>query len=152
MAHNLHLNCCSKKKNYIWTKIWLFNMQVDIPASALCVQSLVEASLGLSEHAWDVGWSLASHNNDSQPSKDNFQTQVIPLCSSLVCFILSLWTSSLYKFIRGERYPCLIKTLEAWYQILWEKCIYAFINVMVWLMCHFVLRLVSLNQVLKLRN
>lgn len=50
-------------------------MQVDIPASALCVLSLVEASLGLSEHEWDVGWSLASHNNDSQPSKDNFQTQ-----------------------------------------------------------------------------
>ncbi|KAL5096728.1 hypothetical protein RYX36_001055 [Vicia faba] len=48
---------------------------VDIPASALCVQSLVEASLGLSEHEWEVGWSLASHNNESQSSKDNFHTQ-----------------------------------------------------------------------------
>lgn len=52
-------------------------MQVDIPASALCVQSLIEASLGLSEHEWEAGWSLASQNNDSQPSKDIFQTQVI---------------------------------------------------------------------------
>ncbi|KAI5447970.1 glyoxysomal processing protease, glyoxysomal [Lathyrus oleraceus] len=48
---------------------------VDIPASALCVQSLVETSRGLSEHEWEVGWSLASHNNESQSSKDNFQTQ-----------------------------------------------------------------------------
>ncbi|CAK8534298.1 unnamed protein product [Lathyrus sativus] len=48
---------------------------VDIPASALCVQSLVEASLSLSEHEWEVGWSLASLNNESHPSKDNFQTQ-----------------------------------------------------------------------------
>ncbi|KAK7327856.1 hypothetical protein VNO77_21949 [Canavalia gladiata] len=48
---------------------------VDIPASADCLQSLIEASLGLPEHEWEVGWSLASYNNDSQPSKDFFQTQ-----------------------------------------------------------------------------
>ncbi|XP_061341540.1 glyoxysomal processing protease, glyoxysomal isoform X2 [Gastrolobium bilobum] len=48
---------------------------VDIPPSALCLQSLIEASLGLPEHEWEVGWSLASYNNDSQPSKDSFQTQ-----------------------------------------------------------------------------
>lgn len=59
-----------------------FHVQVDIPASALCVQSLVETSRGLSEHEWEVGWSLASHNNESQSSKDNFQTQVIPFLSS----------------------------------------------------------------------
>ncbi|KAK7302815.1 hypothetical protein RJT34_13711 [Clitoria ternatea] len=48
---------------------------VDIPASANCIQSLIEASLGLPDHEWEVGWSLASNNNDSQPSKDIFQTQ-----------------------------------------------------------------------------
>ncbi|KAL2969318.1 hypothetical protein AAZX31_15G073800 [Glycine max] len=47
---------------------------VDIPASSNCLQSLIEASLGLPEHEWEVGWSLASYNNDSQPSKDFFQT------------------------------------------------------------------------------
>lgn len=56
-------------------------MQVDIPASALCLQSLIEASLGSPEHEWEVGWSLASSSNDSQPSKDFFQTQVSPVCS-----------------------------------------------------------------------
>jgi len=109
---------------YIWTKIWLFTMQVDIPASALCVQSLVEASLGLSEHEWDVGWSLASHNNDSQPSKDNFQTQVIPLSSSLVCFPFSPLTSLLYKFIHGWEISLFNKNTGSMIPILSEKCIY----------------------------
>ncbi|KAK7246474.1 hypothetical protein RIF29_41342 [Crotalaria pallida] len=48
---------------------------VDIPASDLCLQSLIEASLGSPEHEWEVGWSLASHSNDAQPSKEFFQTQ-----------------------------------------------------------------------------
>lgn len=51
-------------------------MQVDIPTSSDCLQSLIEASLGLPEFEWEVGWSLASYNNDSQRSRDVFQTQV----------------------------------------------------------------------------
>ncbi|XP_057434182.1 glyoxysomal processing protease, glyoxysomal isoform X2 [Lotus japonicus] len=47
----------------------------DIPASALGVQSLIEASLGFSEHEWEIGWSLASSSNDSKPSRDFLQTQ-----------------------------------------------------------------------------
>ncbi|XP_047163563.1 glyoxysomal processing protease, glyoxysomal isoform X4 [Vigna umbellata] len=48
---------------------------VDIPTSSDCLQSLIEASLGLPEFEWEVGWSLASYNNDSQRSRDVFQTQ-----------------------------------------------------------------------------
>ncbi|CAL0300907.1 unnamed protein product [Lupinus luteus] len=48
---------------------------VDIPASALCLQSLIEASSGSPEHEWEVGWSLASNSNDNKPSKDFFRTQ-----------------------------------------------------------------------------
>ncbi|KAG2396047.1 Glyoxysomal processing protease [Vigna angularis] len=48
---------------------------VDIPTSSDCVQSLIEASLGLPEFEWEVGWSLASYTNDSQRSRDVFQTQ-----------------------------------------------------------------------------
>lgn len=52
-------------------------MQVDIPVSAHSLQSLVEASLTSPELGWEVGWSLASYSNDSQPYKDFLQTQVI---------------------------------------------------------------------------
>ncbi|XP_019419712.1 PREDICTED: glyoxysomal processing protease, glyoxysomal isoform X2 [Lupinus angustifolius] len=48
---------------------------VDIPASAVCLQSLIEASVGSPEHEWEVGWSLASNSNDNKPSKDLFRTQ-----------------------------------------------------------------------------
>lgn len=74
-------------------------MQVDIPASSNCLQSLIEASLGLPEHEWEVGWSLASYNNDSQPSKDFFQTHPRVSCSSWMCFLLLLWISLVYKFV-----------------------------------------------------
>ncbi|KAL1335908.1 hypothetical protein HN51_030344 [Arachis hypogaea] len=47
---------------------------IDVPASALSLQSLIEASSGLPEHEWEVGWSLASYN-EPQPSKDFIQTQ-----------------------------------------------------------------------------
>ncbi|TKY71725.1 Glyoxysomal processing protease [Spatholobus suberectus] len=57
-----------------WLAAQLLSL-VDIPASSDCLQSLIEASLGLPEHEWEVGWSLASYNNDSQPSKDFFQSQ-----------------------------------------------------------------------------
>lgn len=39
---------------------------VDVPASALAIQSLVGASSGSLEHHWEVGWSLASHDNGLQ--------------------------------------------------------------------------------------
>lgn len=42
-------------------------MLVDIPVSSLALQSLMEASSGLPEHEWEVGWSLAPYNNSSQP-------------------------------------------------------------------------------------
>lgn len=66
-------------------------MQFDIPASALGVQSLIEASLGFSEHEWEIGWSLASSSNDSKPSRDFLQTQV-----SRVFFIYVLCLFAIY--------------------------------------------------------
>ncbi|KAJ7968588.1 glyoxysomal processing protease, glyoxysomal [Quillaja saponaria] len=47
----------------------------DISVSALSLQSLIEASLGSLEHGWEVGWSLASSNNGSQPLPDATGTQ-----------------------------------------------------------------------------
>ncbi|KAG4960437.1 Glyoxysomal processing protease, glyoxysomal [Glycine soja] len=67
----------TNEKSNRGTPCWLLAQLlslVDIPASSNCLQSLIEASLGLPEHEWEVGWSLASYNNDSQPSKDFFQT------------------------------------------------------------------------------
>lgn len=51
-------------------------MQIDVPASARAVQSLIETSLGSTEHGWEVGWSLASLYNGSQSLKGVTQTQV----------------------------------------------------------------------------
>lgn len=51
-------------------------MEVDVPAFALAVQSIIEASFGSREQGWDVGWSLASHTGDSQALVDAIQTQV----------------------------------------------------------------------------
>ncbi|XP_050371282.1 glyoxysomal processing protease, glyoxysomal isoform X2 [Argentina anserina] len=48
---------------------------IDIPASAVALQSLIDASISSPEHGWEVGWSLASHSN-SQPVTDAIQTQV----------------------------------------------------------------------------
>jgi hypothetical protein len=51
-------------------------LQADIPASALALQTLTEASLGTPENGWEVGWSLASHSNSPQPFMDAIRTQV----------------------------------------------------------------------------
>lgn len=51
-------------------------MKVDVPLSSLALQSLTEASLGASEHGWEVGWSLASYDTDSQPLMDVMRTEV----------------------------------------------------------------------------
>ncbi|KAM5588179.1 hypothetical protein ABKV19_006558 [Rosa sericea] len=48
---------------------------IDVPASAIALQSLIDASINSPEHGWEVGWSLASHNNP-QPVMDVIQTQV----------------------------------------------------------------------------
>ncbi|KAL5774430.1 hypothetical protein ACOSP7_011987 [Xanthoceras sorbifolium] len=45
-------------------------MLVDIPVSSLALQSLVEASSSSHEHGWEVGWSLASCDKNSQPFMD----------------------------------------------------------------------------------
>ncbi|XP_031278959.1 glyoxysomal processing protease, glyoxysomal [Pistacia vera] len=49
---------------------------VHIPVSALALQSLIEASSGSPEHGWEIGWSLASYDNGSQPLMDVIRTQV----------------------------------------------------------------------------
>lgn len=54
-----------------------FILQIDAPASALALQSLIEASLGsLEQHSWEVGWSLASQTNGPHSSKEVIQSQV----------------------------------------------------------------------------
>jgi len=40
--------------------------------------------LGLPEFEWEVGWSLASYNNDSQRSRDFSQTQVSLFLKSML--------------------------------------------------------------------
>ncbi|KAI9077002.1 hypothetical protein K1719_041078 [Acacia pycnantha] len=61
-------------KGIPWPEAQLLSL-VDIPASAHCLQSLVESSFSPPELGWEVGWSLASYTNDSQHSKDILQTQ-----------------------------------------------------------------------------
>ncbi|GAY34564.1 hypothetical protein CUMW_012120 [Citrus unshiu] len=51
-------------------------MLVDIPVSSLALQSLMEASSGLPEHEWEVGWSLAPYNNSSQPLMGVVKTSI----------------------------------------------------------------------------
>ncbi|KAK7331953.1 hypothetical protein VNO80_28698 [Phaseolus coccineus] len=67
-------NVNSNQGTPCWLVAQLLSL-VDIPTSSDCLQSLIEASLGLPEFEWEVGWSLASYNNDSQRSRDFFQTQ-----------------------------------------------------------------------------
>lgn len=50
--------------------------KVDVPASSLALQSLIEASSSSLEHGWEVGWSLASYDNDLQTSIDIIRTPV----------------------------------------------------------------------------
>lgn len=77
-------------------------MQVDIPTSSDCLQSLIEASLGIPEFEWEVGWSLASYNNDSQRSRDVFQTQVSLFLKRFpfTCCDELLYLKSLYLYAK----------------------------------------------------
>ncbi|XP_028776760.1 glyoxysomal processing protease, glyoxysomal isoform X1 [Neltuma alba] len=61
-------------KGIPWSEAQLLSL-VDIPLSAHCLQSLVEASFSSPELGWEVGWSLASYTSDSQRSKDFLETQ-----------------------------------------------------------------------------
>ncbi|KAL6198397.1 hypothetical protein ACLB2K_028186 [Fragaria x ananassa] len=64
----------SEKGPPCWFAAQLLTL-IDIPASAVALQSLIDASISSPEHGWEVGWSLASHNNP-QPVTDVIQTQV----------------------------------------------------------------------------
>ncbi|CAL9015522.1 unnamed protein product [Prunus brigantina] len=46
-------------------------MLIDVPASAVALQSVIEASLSSPDHGWEVGWSLASHGNAPQTQVDS---------------------------------------------------------------------------------
>ncbi|XP_015890759.3 glyoxysomal processing protease, glyoxysomal isoform X1 [Ziziphus jujuba] len=58
-----------------WHAMQLLKL-IDVPASSLVLQSLIEASVGSLEHGWEVGWSLASQNNAPQSFVDVIQSQV----------------------------------------------------------------------------
>ncbi|KAK3015884.1 hypothetical protein RJ639_005711 [Escallonia herrerae] len=64
-----------EKEDPSWLSAQLLTL-VDIPESAVAVQSLIDASSGSSEHGWEVGWSLASYSNSSQPLMGALRTQV----------------------------------------------------------------------------
>ncbi|XP_010549335.1 PREDICTED: glyoxysomal processing protease, glyoxysomal isoform X2 [Tarenaya hassleriana] len=49
-----------------WVPAQLLSL-VDVPVSSAALQSLIEASLGSKDSGWDVGWSLVSYENGSQP-------------------------------------------------------------------------------------
>ncbi|KAK9058005.1 hypothetical protein SSX86_022845 [Deinandra increscens subsp. villosa] len=48
---------------------------LDIPASYVALQSLIGASAGSLDHGWEVGWSLASHNEGQQSYFDTTQKE-----------------------------------------------------------------------------
>ncbi|XP_024159587.1 glyoxysomal processing protease, glyoxysomal isoform X1 [Rosa chinensis] len=64
----------SEKGPPCWFAAQLLTL-IDVPASAIALQSLIDASISSPEHGWEVGWSLASHYNP-QPVMDVIQTQV----------------------------------------------------------------------------
>ncbi|CAH2034150.1 unnamed protein product [Thlaspi arvense] len=57
----------SEKEDPFWVPAQLLSL-VDVPVSSAALQSLIEASLGSKDSGWDVGWSLVSADNGSQPS------------------------------------------------------------------------------------
>ncbi|KAL5575381.1 hypothetical protein UlMin_017080 [Ulmus minor] len=64
-----------EKETSRWHAVQLLKL-IDVPASALALQSLTEASVGSSEHGWEVGWSLASNSNGPQSFNGIISTQV----------------------------------------------------------------------------
>ncbi|KAL4201250.1 hypothetical protein AMTRI_Chr02g215120 [Amborella trichopoda] len=62
-------------ENPCWMQSHLVAL-VDVPASFLALQTLLEAHSGSSEQgSWDVGWSLAPLQNDPLPIEDASRTQ-----------------------------------------------------------------------------
>ncbi|KFK44488.1 hypothetical protein AALP_AA1G263400 [Arabis alpina] len=59
----------SEKDAPFWVPAQLLSL-VDAPVSSAALQSLIEASLGSKDSGWDVGWSLVSADNGSQPSSN----------------------------------------------------------------------------------
>ncbi|XP_052202862.1 glyoxysomal processing protease, glyoxysomal isoform X2 [Diospyros lotus] len=58
-----------------WLSARLFAL-VDVPASSMAVQSLIQASSGSLENCWEVGWSLASYSDGPQTLKNAVQAGV----------------------------------------------------------------------------
>ena len=54
----------------------MHKIQVDVPASSMAVQSLIQASSGSLENCWEVGWSLASYSDGPQTLKNAVQAGV----------------------------------------------------------------------------
>ncbi|ESQ33359.1 hypothetical protein EUTSA_v10006942mg [Eutrema salsugineum] len=59
----------SAKEDPFWVPAQLLSL-VDVPVSSAILQSLIETSLGSKDSGWDVGWSLVSAGNGSQPSSN----------------------------------------------------------------------------------
>jgi hypothetical protein len=57
----------SEKEAPFWVPAQLLSL-VDVPVSSAALQSLIEASSGSKDSGWDIGWSLVSAANGSQPS------------------------------------------------------------------------------------
>ncbi|XP_010460619.1 PREDICTED: glyoxysomal processing protease, glyoxysomal [Camelina sativa] len=57
----------SEKEAPFWVPAQLLSL-VDVPVSSAALQSLIEACSGSKDSGWDVGWSLVSAANGSQPS------------------------------------------------------------------------------------
>lgn len=64
--------------------------KVDVPVSSAALESLiVNASSGSKDSGWDVGWSLVSADNGSQPSIKVSQIQTSNAFSWLIIFVQS---------------------------------------------------------------
>ncbi|KAA8515230.1 hypothetical protein F0562_018540 [Nyssa sinensis] len=64
----------SDKQASCWLPAQLVAL-VDIPVSAIALQSLIECSSHSSEHGWEAGWSLASHDTGPQSFMDAIRSQ-----------------------------------------------------------------------------
>ncbi|XP_059658927.1 glyoxysomal processing protease, glyoxysomal isoform X2 [Cornus florida] len=65
----------SEKQAPCWLSAQLLTL-VDVPASSIALQSLIESSSSSLEHGWEAGWSLASYSDGPQSFVDAIRTQV----------------------------------------------------------------------------
>ncbi|KAI9074076.1 hypothetical protein K1719_043968 [Acacia pycnantha] len=87
-------------KGIPWPEAQLLSL-VDIPASAHCLQSLVESSFSPPELGWEVGWSLASYINDSQHSKIFYKLSIKRKGKKVRWILICLRSSSLQQYVVG---------------------------------------------------